>query len=121
MPTFAPTHTLQLERDYKIAFNPINATGAKHHFMSPLDQLNHLLNFIAPALVVGCLVAICARFLYKNKASGPALYAQAAINSVAGVTALGCGLWVFGNDGKMATYAGMVLACALVQSASMRR
>ena len=43
------------------------------------------------------------------------LLAQAAINCVAGVLALGLGLWFFGNDGKMASYAAMVVAVATCQ------
>jgi len=35
------------------------------------------------------------------------------INAMAGVFVLAAGLWAFGRDGKMATYAAMVLACAL--------
>jgi len=37
-----------------------------------------------------------------------------------GCCALAAGLWFFGNDGKMGTYAGMLLACALSQLAFLR-
>ncbi len=37
------------------------------------------------------------------------------MNCVAGVLALGLGLWFFGNDGKMASYAAMVIAIASSQ------
>nr|WP_295774662.1 hypothetical protein [Rhodoferax sp.] len=47
--------------------------------------------------------------------------AQAAINCVAGVLALGLGLWYFGNDGKMASYAAMVVVCAISQALALRR
>lgn len=91
--------------------------------MGPLDLLNHLLSFVAPALVVGFLLAFFATFLGKKVAGAPVLYAQAAINCVAGVAALGLGLWFFGRDGKMASYAAMVLAIASSQwlSAGFKR
>ena len=89
--------------------------------MSALAQINHLLNFLAPALWVGTVVAVMARILYRKSLRVPALYAQAAINSVAGGGALVAGLWYFGNDGKMATYGAMVLVCSLTQALSLRR
>jgi uncharacterized membrane protein YdcZ (DUF606 family) len=83
--------------------------------MGPLDLINHLLNFLAPAFVVGVMLAILAVISGRNKAASHGLYAQAAINFIAGVVALGLGLWFFGRDGKMATYAAMVVACASTQ------
>jgi hypothetical protein len=83
--------------------------------MGPLDLLNHLLNFVAPACVVGVLMAVVSPFFAKNKHSAPSTFAQAAINSVAGGLALGLGLWFFGRDAKMASYGAMVLSCATAQ------
>ena len=83
--------------------------------MGPTDFLIHALNFAAPALALAPLLALAAHVLMPNKAAGRALLAQAAINSVAGVAVLAAGLWVFGRDGKMATYAALVLAMATVQ------
>ena len=48
------------------------------------------------------------------------LLAQAAINFVAGSAALLVGLWFFGNDGKMATYAAMLLMGTVAQASSGR-
>ena len=42
-------------------------------------------------------------------------WARFAINSAAGLAALGAGLWFFGRDGKMATYAVLVIAVATAQ------
>ncbi len=81
----------------------------------------HLLNFAAPALVVGALTALLARVFIKKGPARQALYAQAAINFVAGLVALLAGLVVFGHDGKMATYAVLVLACASSQWLMARR
>jgi len=83
--------------------------------MGPLDLLNHLLNFIAPALSVAVMIALAARIFMTKRPVAPALYAQAAINFVVGVGALVLGLWFFGHDGKMATYTGMALLCATSQ------
>ncbi|MEO8120432.1 MAG: hypothetical protein ABI606_14085 [Rhodoferax sp.] len=83
--------------------------------MGPLDLLNHLLNFLAPAVWMAVLVTLVARIFMKKRPVAPALYAQAAINLIVGVTMLVLGLWFFGHDGKMATYTGMALLCATSQ------
>jgi hypothetical protein len=88
--------------------------------MSSLDILNHLVNFALPALVVALLVTLAARFFLRKAARAPALWAQAAINTVAGALVLGGGLWFFGNDGKMASYAGLVLVVASTQWLMLR-
>ncbi len=89
--------------------------------MSPLDQLNHLLNFLAPALAVGVLLALAAPFVGGKRPVALGLLAQAAINCVAGALALGLGLWFFGRDGKMASYAAMLVCCTLSQGFALRR
>ena len=89
--------------------------------MGPLDLLNHVLNFAAPALVVGLLLALIAPIFYRKVPLAQTLYVQVAINFVAGLAALVGGLMFFGRDGKMATYAAMVLACAASQWWVMRR
>ncbi len=82
--------------------------------MGPLDLLNHLLNFVAPACVVGGLLAVLAKWLYPGR-SRQALWKQAGWNSAAGLLALVAGLILFGRDGKMATYAALVVLCATSQ------
>ena len=83
--------------------------------MSLLGLLDHLLNFLAPACVVGLLVATLAPLLMKKARPNHSWLTQCAINSVACLLALLAGLWFFGHDGKMASYAAMVLACASSQ------
>lgn len=83
--------------------------------MGPLDLLFHLLNFVAPALFTGAALAGLAHLFFRSKAARLSLYKQAAINSVAGVAVLTAGLLYFGRDGKMATYAALVLVCAASQ------
>jgi hypothetical protein len=82
--------------------------------MSPLDWTFHLLGFVAPALFVALVVTFGARFV--GGAPQPLRWwAQTAINFTAGVAVLAAGLWHFGVDGKMATYAGLVVVVAASQ------
>jgi len=83
--------------------------------MGILGFLNHLLNFLLPALVVGGLLAATAPLVIRKARSPHGWLKQTVINSVVCVLALGIGLVVFGHDGKMLTYAAMVLACASSQ------
>ena len=83
--------------------------------MGLLAFLNHVLNFVAPALWLALLLPLGARLLMKKKAAVPAFWTQAAIIFGANVLVLLLGLWFFGHDGKMVTYAGMVLVCATSQ------
>jgi hypothetical protein len=87
--------------------------------MGPLDILLHLLNFAAPALAVALGLALAAR-LFRLDRSGRAWWVLAAINFIAGLLVLAAGLWYFGRDGKMATYAALVLVVASVQWLSAR-
>lgn len=83
--------------------------------MSALDLLNHLLNFAAPAFFVALLLAL-ATWPFRSKRPGAqGLWAQAAINFVAGVVVLVAGLAYFGRDGTMATYVALVAVCGTVQ------
>lgn len=83
--------------------------------MGPLDLAVHLLSFIAPALAVALLVTLAARVLLPKGPQALGWWARLALNSVAGVAALAAGLWYFGHDGKMASYAALVLAVATTQ------
>jgi hypothetical protein len=89
--------------------------------MGPLDLLNHLLNFFAPAVTVGLLLALVAPLFYRRRPAAPAWHVQAAINSVAGAIALMAGLWFFGHDGNLASYAAMLLACTVCQGLGLQR
>jgi CDP-diglyceride synthetase len=88
--------------------------------MGPLDLFFHLLSFVAPAVAVGLGVALAARVLMPRPSPGRSWWGQAALNSIAGVLVLAAGLWHFGVDGKMATYAALVIAVAICQWASNR-
>ena len=87
--------------------------------MNPLDALIHLLNFAAPALALALALPLLARlvnrFLDERRAASLGWLAQAAINFVAGLAVLAAGLWFFGRDGKMTTYAALMLVLASTQ------
>ena len=80
---------------------------------------NHLLNFIAPAAFVALLLVLLSRLsfgLFKTKQPlASAWWAQEAIIFIVGMLILTTGLLVFGRDGKMMTYAALVLGAALCQ------
>jgi hypothetical protein len=80
---------------------------------------NHLLNFIAPAACVALLLVLLSRLsfgLFKSKQPlAQAWWAQAAIVFIVGVAISTAGLMVFGRDGKMMTYAALVVGAAVCQ------
>ena len=79
------------------------------------DLLNHLLNFFAPAFGVALLVTLFAFILIRKQALAGGFIRSAAINLFFSCGALVFGLWFFGRDGKMSTYAAMALFCASSQ------
>jgi hypothetical protein len=87
--------------------------------MTPSDALIHLLNFAAPALALALTLPLLAQILdrFSDRKRPVSLYllAQTAINFVAGLLVLTAGLWVFGRDGKMVTYAALVVVLASLQ------
>jgi hypothetical protein len=83
--------------------------------VSPLASLLHLLSFFAPAAVVAAFVALAARVVLPPAARPRSWGLAFVLNFVAGGVVLSAGLWYFGHDGKMATYAALVLAVASTQ------
>jgi len=83
--------------------------------MGPLDLLNHLVNFVAPALFMAFFMSLGARLLVRKAAVAPAFWKQVALLFAAGVAVLALGLIFYGRDGKMGTYAALVVCCASVQ------
>ena len=88
--------------------------------MGPIDFLNHLLRFAAPAFAVALLVTLARPLIFPAGAQRLGWWSSFAINLVAGLLVLAGGLWYFGRDGKMATYAAMVVAVATAQWLSGR-
>ena len=80
--------------------------------MGPLDALMHLSNLFFPAVALATLAAALAKLLWRHELA-PVSFKRLALPAamVCAVVTL-AGLVAFGRDGKMATYAGMVLACA---------
>ena len=83
--------------------------------MNPLDVTRHVLNFIAPALFVALALVFVSRWLKPKGVQTLAWWWQAGVNALVGVAVLLLGLWSFGVDGKMATYAALSAACASSQ------
>lgn len=83
--------------------------------MGPFDLLNHLLNFMAPAAWVAMAITVLARFFMPKRPAVRSQFAQVAINFAVSLAVLVLGLLAFGRDGKMATYAAMVLSGATSQ------
>jgi hypothetical protein len=81
--------------------------------MGPLDAAWHLLGFVAPALLLGMLAAAGAKLVWRRELAGAAWLRLARDAAIANVAVLVAGLAITGHDGRMATYAAMVAACAL--------
>ena len=79
------------------------------------DILNHVVNFTAPAFAVAVLTALLARKLVFTNGDRPGFRMLVVGGSAASVMVLAGGLWMFGRDGKMSTYAAMVVVCATTQ------
>jgi len=80
--------------------------------MGPLDVLMHLGNLFLPALALAALTAALAKLLWRRELAPVSFRRLAVPAALVGAAVTLAGLVVFGRDGKMATYASMVLACA---------
>jgi len=83
--------------------------------MDVMSLVVHLLNFIAPACAVAAWLALVTPLVSRMSPGWLAWRRQFLLGSVVGVVVLLAGLLWFGNDGKIMTYAAMVLACATCQ------
>ena len=81
--------------------------------MGPIDALWHLGNLLVPALGLAALSAALAKLLWRRELVAVGWRALAASAAVANAAIVVAGLVVFGRDGRMATYAAMVVVCAL--------
>ena len=79
------------------------------------DLLLHLLNFMAPAVFVSVSTVALSRLGRKKQLSLAGLWPQLAVNFAVCLGVLLAGLWFFGRDGKMATYAALVFMSASCQ------
>ena len=80
---------------------------------------NHLLNFLLPAAALALLLVLLSRvfggFFQSKRPLAQTWYGQAAIIFVANAVVLVLGLLVFGHDGKLMTYAALVVVAAVTQ------
>ena len=80
--------------------------------MKASDTFWHIANFFAPALVVGLLAAAMTKAIWRRQLAGVGWLRLAAWASAAMAAVSIAGLIVFEHDGKMITYAAMLLAGA---------
>jgi hypothetical protein len=82
-----------------------------------LDALQlfwHLANFALPAVGVGALTAALCKLVWRRGLARTSWFTLAWQASAAGLAVLVAGVAITGHDGRMITYAGLVMACALV-------
>ena len=95
--------------------------------MGPLDIANHLLNFVAPAAAVALVLVLGGGLIGSRSPLALAWWLRLGIVFAVGVAVLAAGLVVlaaglalWGRDGKMLTYAALVVATATCQWALVR-
>ena len=81
--------------------------------MTAFEALNHLINFVLPAFVVGPLGAAFAKLVWRSELRVVRWRRLALWATAAGVLSLFGGLVAFGRDGMMATYGALVVGSAL--------
>jgi uncharacterized membrane protein len=80
--------------------------------MGPLDAVWHLVNLFLPSLMLGAMASALAKLVWRRQLAGVRWRRLAGASAAAAAVVVLLGLVVFGRDGRMATYAGMVLATA---------
>jgi hypothetical protein len=83
--------------------------------MSFFDLLNHIINFALPALAMGVMVPLFSRLIWRKTPSKRSLKSQMIVTTLACLAVLFAGLVIFSTDGKMATYAALVVVAAVCQ------
>ena len=81
--------------------------------MAPLDAFWHLFEFFLAALWVAVLAAAGAKLLWRRELAALRWRRLVAAPALAGALVLAAGLIVSGSDGRMLTYAALVVAAAL--------
>jgi heme/copper-type cytochrome/quinol oxidase subunit 1 len=81
--------------------------------VSPVDALWHLLNFLAPAAFLGLVMPLLAKMLWRRDLAAVPMWRLGLWSCAVGVLTLVGGLIVYGSDGKVITYAAMVVAEAI--------
>lgn len=81
--------------------------------MEPFDFLNHLANFFVPALALAAVAAALAKLAWRVELAAQPWWRLAVVAAAANVVVTTAGLMGLGRDGRMATYAAMVLATSI--------
>lgn len=90
--------------------------------MGLLLSINHLLNFLAPAFVLGALMPFLGRWMGFAAAWPARWWQQSLLHALLGWAVLLAGLWLGGRDAMMASYGALVLASGTLQWAlALRR
>lgn len=82
--------------------------------MGPLDALWHLLNLVAPAVGVALIASASAKLLWRRSLKTVPFRDLFTWAAGVGVLVLLAGLVVFERDGKMLSYAALVVSTAAV-------
>ena len=82
--------------------------------MTALDLFWHLANFVLPALGMGALTAALCKLFWRRSLARTSWFTLAWQASAAGLAVLVAGLVITGHDGRMITWAALVVACAIV-------
>lgn len=77
-----------------------------------ITAINHLFNFIAPALWMALVLAVGGAWVCRGQVARLSAWHRFMLDSAAGVAVLLLGLVLGGRDGKMLTYLALVLVCS---------
>lgn len=83
--------------------------------MGLLLSVNHLFNFLLPALVLALFMPLLGRWTGSPASWPQGWWRQCLLHLVLGMAVLLAGLWIGGRDGMVATYGALVLTAATVQ------
>lgn len=78
-----------------------------------MDYFWHLLNLLGPAFGLAAWASLGVKLLWWRALRSVSFFSLMLGASLACSLASLLGLWVFGVDGKVSTYAGMIGVCAL--------
>jgi hypothetical protein len=87
--------------------------NAAHGLGALLQIVWHVGNLLLPALALGALAAAMAKAVWRRELASVRWRRLAAPASVVCALTTLAGLVAFGRDGRMATYAAMLVACAI--------
>jgi hypothetical protein len=79
----------------------------------PLSLVWHLAGFFAPAIGTGLITATLAKLAWRRALGGVPWRRLALAAALSSAAVLLAGLVLGGHDGRMSTYAAMVVACAI--------